>query len=221
MARLYLMYGIPASGKSTFAKQIEGAYRLNRDQLREMMFPWKKYNSSREKAVKEIQYTAARALLQSGRDVVIDDLNIHRVTRQRWFELAKEVNPKTRVIVVKMKTPINVAWDRNKGRDAIVPELDMRRLIATYKSEPVEEDNLKYYEIIEAVPVRKDLIEDESIDRQLVNIITSNTTIADKLGMILSRNIDYGSEQGGLISMKGVNKAIPEILLLFGIKSNK
>lgn len=147
MSTLYLMYGLPGSGKSSFAKQMEGVYRLNRDQLREMMFPGKKYSSSREKAVVEVEQAVAQALLTSNRSVVIDDTNIHRVTRERWYTLAKEVNPKIKVVILKMNTPIDVTLQRNQNRDAVVPELSMRRMIKTFRQEPVEQDDLKYDQI--------------------------------------------------------------------------
>lgn len=93
MTELVITRGLPASGKSTWARgwtaQAPHRARVNRDDLRAMLFcaagvlpHWQ------EEAVSAAQLAAAEALLRSGTDVVVDDTNLRRRHARRWAELA-------------------------------------------------------------------------------------------------------------------------------------
>lgn len=77
--RLYLTVGLPASGKSTWAKQHvatnPGTLRLNRDDFRQMLFGKPVLDASQEKQVTVVQHAAVAAALKDSRDVVVDDTN--------------------------------------------------------------------------------------------------------------------------------------------------
>ena len=74
--KLLMMKGLPASGKSTWAKEYmdntENCARINFDLLREMLH-FGVYSSSREKKVKEVARATAKALFDGGARIVIMD----------------------------------------------------------------------------------------------------------------------------------------------------
>lgn len=63
--------------------------------------------------------------------------------------------------------------------------------------------------------------EQQRMEEQLQRIINYEIPIEDKLSMILSRNCDYGSENGAMLSVNAMPKAIDEIILLFSKQSQK
>jgi predicted kinase len=117
---LTLMVGISGSGKSVLAKSWVNwgrgdTIRLNRDNLRAMLYcdvPW---NGKLENLTRNYQQEGARMALQMGKNVIIDDTNCIRQTRQKWEEFAKQ----QRVIfrTVTMTTPIDVCIERDSKRE--------------------------------------------------------------------------------------------------------
>lgn len=80
MKRVLLLVGLPASGKSTFAKNLldteKGQWvRINKDLLREM-FHNSHFSSSNEKFILSTRNQMILAALEVGKHVVIDDTNL-------------------------------------------------------------------------------------------------------------------------------------------------
>lgn len=83
MSKLIVTRGLPASGKTTWAKNWVNENRsqrarVNRDDIRENLFGLEgyAYDYESEKAVTFAQHAMIRALLKAGRDVVSDDTNL-------------------------------------------------------------------------------------------------------------------------------------------------
>lgn len=98
MPTLYMTKGLPASGKSTWAKErvsIDGnTKRINKDDLRLMLDngEWSKNN---EKFVLEVRDTIASNALYRGFDVIIDDTNFdpkHEKSLRRIVESFEDPN---------------------------------------------------------------------------------------------------------------------------------
>jgi predicted kinase len=95
MSTLVITRGIPASGKSTWAKEWvaedpENRVRINRDDFRAMLFNLAGVLPHElEQAVQVASREAARALLKSGRDVVADDMNLRPKYIREWETLAR------------------------------------------------------------------------------------------------------------------------------------
>lgn len=98
MSKLILTRGVPASGKTTWAKawvaeDDERRVRLNRDDFRMMLFGIEGVGTfPQEKAVSAAQQTAAKALLVAGIDVVIDDTNLRAKFVKMWLGMPAEVS---------------------------------------------------------------------------------------------------------------------------------
>lgn len=93
MAKKVLMLkGLPASGKSTYAKQLAeaGSYvRVNKDDLRAMLHSGK-FNKTNEQQVVRIRDAIIRDTLGAGKSVVVDDTNFAPEHEARLKELAKQ-----------------------------------------------------------------------------------------------------------------------------------
>lgn len=89
---IILMKGLPGSGKSTCARRMvevsgDTLVRVNRDELRQLLFN-SEWSRNREKIIVEAELNAARAAIQEGRNVVVDDTNLSRKAQGLWREFA-------------------------------------------------------------------------------------------------------------------------------------
>lgn len=91
------MKGLPASGKSTKAKELveAGAVRVNRDLLREMM-NFSKFRH--EDMVVDIEKFVVRGFLGEGKSVVVDDCNLNPANRDMWSGIAQEYGAEFEVV---------------------------------------------------------------------------------------------------------------------------
>ncbi|WP_433083944.1 AAA family ATPase [Dactylosporangium sp. CA-052675] len=92
MATLTITRGLPASGKTTWAKQQAHLVRVNRDDLRRMMHGGRVADDDRrgraERQVTQAHHAAVEALLRGGADVVCDDTNLRGRVVREFAELA-------------------------------------------------------------------------------------------------------------------------------------
>lgn len=95
MGKLILTRGIPASGKTTFAKQwVEESpktrARVNRDDLRHMMYNSYWGETVDERMVTSVQHAIVKRLL-GGVDVIVDDTNLRAKTVKDWYGITSNV----------------------------------------------------------------------------------------------------------------------------------
>lgn len=115
MQTLYVMCGIPGSGKSTKSKQLAEEYNLTRFSFDEMGC-----------------YTTRQflrpvvAALQNGKDVIIDSTHLKTKSRKVIFQTIGDIS--CRKICVFMNTPFDECLRRNANRDARVPDIAMETL---------------------------------------------------------------------------------------------
>ncbi|MGK5678957.1 AAA family ATPase [Actinoplanes sp. URMC 104] len=134
MTRLLITRGLPASGKTTFARKLQPrVVRVNRDDLRRMMHGSRLYTDWAEAQVTRVQQGAVEALLRRGVSVIVDDTNLRAETVRRWAETAArhsagfEVHDFTHV-------PLEECIRRDAVRDAAdrVGEDGIRRMYDRY-----------------------------------------------------------------------------------------
>lgn len=94
--KVILLKGLPASGKSTYAKQIvienENAVRVNKDDLRAMLHN-SKWSRSKEKEVLKIRNELILFYLKDNKKlIIIDDTNFHEKHEFTIRSLVKEYN---------------------------------------------------------------------------------------------------------------------------------
>lgn len=93
MASIEILRGYSASGKSTYARE-SGKYIVSRDLIRQSFTGSTEktvLSNDQEQLVTKIQEQTVRLLIESGRDVVIDDTNLVLKFARRWADLAVEL----------------------------------------------------------------------------------------------------------------------------------
>lgn len=85
---LLVLKGIPACGKSTYAKELvtQGWKRVNKDDLRTMI-DCGKWSRSNERIINFIEATTVKNLILNGHDVVVDDTNF--AWESEWKDIAE------------------------------------------------------------------------------------------------------------------------------------
>lgn len=118
MLTITLTVGIPACGKSTWAKEEvrkapEKITRINRDDLRNMMSNYH-FSDSNEKLVTSAKTFMIQQALRYGRDIIIDETNLNRRNFDDICKLVREMNIDCKVI----EKPFYVELDEAILRDS-------------------------------------------------------------------------------------------------------
>jgi predicted kinase len=118
--KLIITRGLPASGKSTFARSLQPAVvRVNRDDLRRMMHGERLFTSRAEAQVTAAQRAQVEALLRAHADVCVDDTNLRARTVREWAHLAARLGA-----AFEVHDFTDVPLDECLRRDAERPEAD-------------------------------------------------------------------------------------------------
>ncbi|WP_229071303.1 AAA family ATPase [Actinoplanes sp. DH11] len=134
MARLLITRGLPASGKTTFARKLQpGVVRVNRDGLRRMLHGSRLYTQRAEAQVTQAQRAAVEALLRARGSVIVDDTNLRAKTVREWAELAARFGASFEVHDF-TDVPLDECLRRDAGRpeDERVGEAGIRRMHERY-----------------------------------------------------------------------------------------
>lgn len=136
MNKFIICRGLPASGKSTWAKQWvledpEHRVRINQDDIRLML--GKYWVPSREKLVQEIQFDAIVEALCRKFDVVIDNTNLNKKVLEKFDRLIKTFEDYEIEYKDFFDTPLSVCIERDKNRDLQVTEKVIRSFYNNYK----------------------------------------------------------------------------------------
>lgn len=141
-ASLTITRGLPASGKTTYARALVAAdvntVRVNRDDLRQNLFGADRLAYEQEQIVTTAQRASVRALLESGRSVVVDDTHLRLRFARAWADLAQELGVEFKV--VDLDTSPDECVKRDEGRfyggDRYVGEAVIRDLAKRFRDRP-------------------------------------------------------------------------------------
>lgn len=133
MTKVIIMRGLPASGKSTKAKELieqDNTVRINKDLLRTMLH-CDKFSGRNEGLTQAAANALAVHFLSTGTNVVIDDTNLNPKTVTRWRELAKGLAAK--IEYVEMDTPIAECIFRDANREKRVGSHVIKKMALQYQ----------------------------------------------------------------------------------------
>jgi predicted kinase len=115
---LLITRGLPASGKTTFARKLQpGVVRVNRDDLRLMLHGERLHTQWAEGQVTAAQRAAVEALLRAKADVIVDDTNLRGKVVKEWAELAARFHAQFEVHDF-TDVPLDECLRRDAARDA-------------------------------------------------------------------------------------------------------
>lgn len=128
--QVIVLKGLPASGKSTWAKEQVAKYpgrykRISKDDLR-AMFDNSKWSRNNEKFVINVRNSLILLALQEGYHVLVDDTNLHTKHEKAIRELVKDIA--TVEIQDFTHVPLEECIARDQGRANYVGEKVIRRM---------------------------------------------------------------------------------------------
>lgn len=143
MAKMFILRGLPASGKSTWSEQFvldnPNTIRVNRDEIRMELFgTWYPSRDSqgtvgqKEAMVTEVQQKRNREALSNGINVINDNTNLNPRFWHETVSLVKEAGAEFEL--VDFHIDIEEAITRNQNRERKVPEDIIRRMAREYIS---------------------------------------------------------------------------------------
>lgn len=138
MSRVLILKGLPASGKSTYAKELVakgGWKRVNKDDLR-VMLDNGKWSKANEKLVLSIRDLIIVEALSAGMNVVVDDTNLHPKHEQQIRELTASFKPdfETKFFDI----PVEECIKRDLQRPVSVGEKVIRRMYRDFLEPKIE-----------------------------------------------------------------------------------
>lgn len=139
---LYILCGIPASGKSTLSCELSTHYNAKLhcyDSLPNA------HNPRQKDAVHAQMWTDIVKDLRNGYNVVCDDLHTKREWRENILNVLADVE--CQKILVVMTTPLDECLKRNVNRTARLPDFVLYDLHEKYESPTLDEgwDEILYY----------------------------------------------------------------------------
>ena len=183
MQKVYILKGLPGSGKSTWAKEElkkdKNLRRVNRDELRDMLWGSRyEWSGEKERSVTTAQRDTIVELLYSGYSVVIDDTNLNPKTVNNIKNWIKEICEDERIEIiekffdVKLKECIkrDLRREHSVGKDVIM-EMYNKYLRPKYKYTPTTDERAIVVDIdgTAAIMHNRSPFEWDKVDQDLPN----------------------------------------------------
>lgn len=156
MKKMMILRGLPASGKSTFARKLlksePGKWkRINRDDIRAMCDD-SEFSSKNEEFAREVKTTLIRLAIESGFNVVLDDTHLVASTVAKMHLLAQSIGD-VEVIEKCFNTDVETCKKRNESRVGVarVPDSvidDMAKMSGLTKGRKLVDKTVSYPNVL-------------------------------------------------------------------------
>lgn len=136
---LLILRGLPASGKTTFArkwvnKDPKNRVRINRDDIRRQLGPY--WVPQREALVTQIEWASLTKSLGMGYSVVLDATNFRLKTKEQVIENIQKYDPSlhlpVKIEILDCILPLEECIRRDKERENPVGEKAITRMYNKY-----------------------------------------------------------------------------------------
>lgn len=135
--------GIQGSGKSTWAEQYikkhQDFKRINRDTFRHMLSNYT-FNDTNEQLVQKVWEETVRQTLQSGFNLIIDEMNLNKESVKKSLDFITSIVPDIEVSSETFKVTLDKAIERDLRRPFSVGEKVIRRTWNKYMVGKPEKD---------------------------------------------------------------------------------
>lgn len=152
-SKLYLMCGIPGSGKSTYLKTrfSQSSRLISRDEIRFSMVNEDEEYFSKEKAVYAEFIRQIKEALETNTEVFADATHLNEISRTKTLQSLGESLKDVEVNVIWIKVPLETALVQNenrKGTRSYVPRGAIRRMFSQLTM-PTKEEGFDHIYIVE------------------------------------------------------------------------
>ena len=135
MANFYMMVGLPGSGKTTFAHNIEkGAIVISSDIIRKELWGSEEKQGDNKIVFEELEKRVMENLA-ADKSVVYDATNIKAKKRKDFLYRLRKI-PNVNTVCMLMSVPYEQCLERNNERGRVVPEEVIKKMTNLYGSNP-------------------------------------------------------------------------------------
>jgi predicted kinase len=135
------MKGLIASGKSTWAseflKQNKNYKRVNRDYIRHCLSAYQ-FTDENEKLVQKVWKQVVKEILESGYNLIVDEMNLNTDTRNNNISYIKSIVPDIEIEIKNFPITLEEAIKRDSFREFKIGEKIIKRTWHKYKNELIE-----------------------------------------------------------------------------------
>lgn len=158
MSKIIVLQGVPASGKSTWAKEFvigkEDWVIISKDSIRESTGNY--WVPSRENYISEVEEFQVKSAIKNNLNIILDSTNLNPKVIEKWKNLAKETNSK--IDFKLFKIDFKTALERDRGRDRSVGKEVLKSFFSRYFPEELEHYYADHRKFIEYNPNKEDCI---------------------------------------------------------------
>jgi predicted kinase len=122
---LYLVCGLPGTGKTSVAKELAsltGGIVLRTDEIRKQIIADPKYTPAEKKKVYEAMFRTTGSMLRAGTDVILDATFYKRKRREEAGKIAGKAGK--RLITIEVKCDEKTVFERLKKRKGDLSDAD-------------------------------------------------------------------------------------------------
>lgn len=128
--KLYMLIGLPASGKSTYAETLDGVI-FSSDALRAELWGDEAMQGDNNKLFTEL-HKRIKECLKNGQNAIYDATNINYKKRMAFLQELKHIDCEK--ICIFIAVPYEECLKRNKQRDRVVPEYVIEKMYKSFNA---------------------------------------------------------------------------------------